>query len=289
MKFLADARHLPADSALAQTFARHDDELHSGFITRLDRTPASRKRLLFVRSLIYNFAILTGSMTLAVAFISRSMTINIPQSLRLTFIFTQGLLLLWAISVLLISTTFPFFLGECRLRWKYGFKPTEVVVRQSPPEESTRSSDHRTTKRHWHAALRAIDPTLVYSNPVSILSRDFWVMEHTIILDIYASMESGRLNEDDLEFTIWKECDGLWLGLELWKLQSIVSDQQEVSMFKAFLSNKDQDELLSTWERLHDSTAGRVLQSPEKYQSMVKRFSQEGIDYDTVWSQIQKR
>ncbi|KAJ3566919.1 hypothetical protein NP233_g6695 [Leucocoprinus birnbaumii] len=277
MQTTTNARHLAgSDNALARIFSKHDDATHSGFITRLDRTPVSRKRLFFARSLIYNLAILLGSATLIIVVILRGYAPNVPESLRLTLSITQGMLLLWTTAVLVFSTSIPFFFGECRMRWKYGFRSTEVIVRRSPPESCQKTSqDSANAQGHWRVSSRAINPTLLYSNPTSMLSGDFWVMEYSMILNIYASMAKGELNEEDLEFTAWKECGGVWSGLELWRLQSIMSDQQEVALFKAFLMGKGKHGLLSTWESLFDNTKKAAAPTFEKYQSMVKRFSQE--------------
>lgn len=291
MQAMTNERHLAgSDDALARIFSKHDDKLHQGFITRLDRTPLSRKRLSFTHGLIYNLIILTGSSAFVVLFILRGFNaLNVPESMRLTLSVTQGLLLLWAVCVLALSTSVPFFFGECRLRWKYGFKPTEVIVRRPPPPEpSQNTSDETAAGSRWRASLRAINPALLYSNPGSILSDDFWVMDYAVILDIYASMERGELQEENLEFTAWKECGGVWTGWELWRLQSIMSDQQEVALFKAFLTSKGKHGLVSAWEGLFGKAKGVVLPTFEKYQSMVRRFSEEGIEYDVVWSQIQR-
>lgn len=189
-------------------------------------------RLLF---LVYNVIILSGSTALMVLFITHGFTSNVPESLRLTLSITQGLLLFWVISILFLTTCAPFFFGECRLRWKYGFKPTEVIIRRSPPESLTAHRSNELSTKHWHASLRAINPTLLYTNPASTLATDFWVLEYAIIMDVYAGMSEGQINEEDLEFTAWKEYSGVWTGLELWRLHSIVSDQQEVALFRVGL------------------------------------------------------
>lgn len=200
----------------------------------LTHVASAPNRLYFIRSLIYNVVILTASTTLIAVFILRGLASNVPESLNVTLSITQGLLLLWAILVLLATTFVPFLLGECRLRWRYGFRPTEVIIRRSPPESpSTASSEP--PERRWRASLRAIDPTLLYSNPASILASDFWVMEHAIIMDVYAGMEKGEISEEDLEFTAWRECGGVWTGLELWRLHSVASGQQEIALFKVRL------------------------------------------------------
>jgi hypothetical protein len=266
---------LPVDSPLARIFSAHHG--HTGFITRLDRTSLSRKRLLFLRSLVYNVGLLAAIVTL---FIFHDFSFNVPRSLRWTFRITQGFVLFWAISVLYLTTFAPFFLGECRLRYKYGFRHTELVIRRAPPE--SRAPSHHLCQ----AALRAINPALLYSNPASILAPDFWVLEHLVIMDIYAAMTAGQVNEEDLEFTLWREHDGIWSGLELWRLHHIVSVQQEVDLFKACLRSKGKHDLLSAWEQSFDADKWASNQTPEDYRSIVQRFSQEGIDYEATWSQI---
>ncbi|XP_006461975.1 hypothetical protein AGABI2DRAFT_223067 [Agaricus bisporus var. bisporus H97] len=270
---------LPTDSPLARIFAAHHG--HTGFITRIDRTSLSRKRLLFLRSLVYNVALLGAIVTL---FIFYDFSPNAPQSLRMTFSITQGLVLFWAISILCLTTLAPFFFGECLLRWRYGFKRTEVILRRAPRESL---AIPESLEKHWRLSLRAINPALLYTNPASILAADFWVLEHLVIMDIYAAMSAGQVNEEDLEFTFWREHDGVWSGLELWRLHHIVSVQQEVDLFKACLRNKGKYDLLSAWERSFNNEKDALKQTPEDYRSIVQRFSQEGIDYEAAWSQIQ--
>jgi hypothetical protein len=182
---------------------------------------------LFLRSLVYNITLLAAIVTL---FIFHGFSSNVPQSLRSTFSITQGLVLFWATSVLYLTTFAPFFLGECRLRCKHGFRSTELVIRRAPPESLA-------SQNHWRACLRAINPALLYTNPASILAADFWVLEHLVIMDIYAAISAGQVNEEDLEFTVWREHDGIWSGLELWRLHHIVSVQQEVDLFKVSFQN----------------------------------------------------
>jgi hypothetical protein len=249
-------------------------------------------RLLFLRSLVYNAGLLAAIVTL---FIFPDFSSNVPPSLRWTFSITQGLVLFWAISVLYLTTFAPFFLGECRLRCKYGFRPTELVIRRAPSGPPSCNLGR--------ASLRAINPALLYSNPASILSPDFWVLEHLVIMDIYAAMAAGHVNEEDLEFTLWREQDGIWSGLELWRMQHIVSVQQEVDLFKvspqhvssqtqvsikiqACLRNKGKHDLLSAWEQSFDADKRASKQTPEDYRSIVQRFSQEGLDYEVTWSQV---
>jgi len=114
------------------------------------------------------------------------------------------------------------------------------------------------------------------------------VPEHTIVMDVYAGIQKDEINEEDLEFTAWRESGGVWTGLELWRLHSIASDQQDVTLFKAFLASSGKHELLSAWERAFDHEKSSVTQTSAEYQSMVKRFSQEGIDYETAWSKLQR-
>lgn len=57
-------------------------------------------------------------------------------------------------------------------------------------------------------------------------------------------------------------------------------------LFQAFLTSKGKHELLSAWESLFDNAKDPAAQTLERYRSIIKRFSQEGIDYEAAWSQI---
>jgi len=114
------------------------------------------------------------------------------------------------------------------------------------------------------------------------------VPEHTIVMDVYSGLHRDEINEEDLEFTAWRNSDGVWSGLELWRLQSIASEQQDVALFKDFLTSSGKHQLLSAWEERFEDEKNPVAQTSAEYQSMVKRFSQEGIDYEAAWSQLQR-
>ncbi|KJA23595.1 hypothetical protein HYPSUDRAFT_54301 [Hypholoma sublateritium FD-334 SS-4] len=254
-------RQLPPTSSLAQFLSLYDDSDHSGFITRLDRSPVSAKVL--------------------------------------TAWSVQNMIIACAILVLLRSTSIPFFFGECRLRLVYGFRSSELIIRRSPPPTPTPtpsgftgkgfySSENQHMEHQWRAAIRAINPRLLYSTTSAMLSPDYWTLEYSAVFDAMRRIAAGEIREEDLEFSIWKQTpDNMWCACELWRMHEIMSDQQEVSMFKSFLTQFGKEDLLRTWEDMVPSEKGaKQALSPQSYQAMVMQFSKAGLDYDTVWSQI---
>jgi hypothetical protein len=86
-----------------------------------------------------------------------------------------------------------------------------------------------------------------------------------------------------------------------------MTDQQEVTMFKAsskfsvaqpvidsasqtFLTEAGKQELLTIWQDML-STLTPIAQcpSPKAYQAMVSKFAREGLDYETIWSQVSEK
>ena len=171
-----------------------------------------------------------------------------PLSLfsRLTAWSVQNMVIACAILVLFRSTSIPFFFGECRLRLVDGFRSSELIIRRSPPptptptlapssftRKSFYSSENEHMEHQWRAAIRAINPRLLYSTTSAMLSPDYWTLEYSAVFDALRRIASGEIQEEDFEFSIWKQSpDNVWCSCELWRIHEIMSDQQEVYMFK---------------------------------------------------------
>lgn len=156
----------------------------------------------------------------------------------------QNITVAAAITILLRSTSVPFFFGECRLRLLYGFRPSELIIRRSPPHTSFGGfnqcrkdglSEAQHVEHQWRTAIRAINPRLLYSTASAMLSSDYWTLEYNAVLDALRRVSAGEINEEDLEFSAWKQGhDNAWTACELWRMHEIMSDQQEVAMFKVW-------------------------------------------------------
>jgi len=76
-------------------------------------------------------------------------------------------------------------------------------------------------------------------------------------------------------------------------MHEIMTDQQEVTMFKAFLTQSGKEELLAIWQdMLSYTSSGKTTErspSPKAYQAMVDKFAREGLDYEAVWSRVSEK
>jgi len=77
-------------------------------------------------------------------------------------------------------------------------------------------------------------------------------------------------------------------------MHETMNDQQEITMFKTFLTQSGKQELLTIWEEMLSctSSSGEFIErspSPKAYQVMVDKFAREGLDYETVWSQVSEK
>ncbi|KAF9054378.1 hypothetical protein BJ165DRAFT_1337436 [Panaeolus papilionaceus] len=254
MKANASSRFnsLPRNSALSLFLTRHDDALHSGFITRLDRSPVSAKkyvanhfvffhkthvcnrRIAFSKALAWNFVVLFLITGLATWTVVSDLMSPAPTSLKLAIALTKNLLLISAVLIVLRSTSIPFFFGECRLRALYGFRPSELVIRKPPTRTTLEATTHEDQRleRYWRMASRAVNPDLLYSNASAVLSPCYWTVEYSAVFDAMTCIGKGAFELEDLEFSIWKQYDGKWSACELWRMHEIMNDQQEVAMFK---------------------------------------------------------
>jgi hypothetical protein len=228
------------DDALARLLSTHDDRQHSGFITHLDRAPTSHKRFVFyfcpnynphnitfksrkafAKGLIMNLALLA----LIFWLISVSITLDI-YSPTFTPVMTalcvaQDFIIAWAIYSMLITTTIPFFLRECRLRLCGGFRPTEVVLRR-PPVLSECLSDEERVEHYRRFVSRSMDSHLIYANFWSFLTSELWVSEHIAILEAHRLIDSGEIDEGWLEAALLRQENGLWNVYEISKIDNMV-------------------------------------------------------------------
>jgi hypothetical protein len=288
-------KQIPRDSSLSHFLSQHDDLLYSGFITRLDRSPIKAKRLAFAKAFTLNVVVLGFLIGLAAVTIAKDLLSTFPAPFRLALCVTQDLAIMLAILVLLRSTTVPFFWGECRFRLHYGFRASELIIRK-PPKAGLALQSHlpedQRLERYWRMATHAVNPKLLYSNINALLSSEYWIMEYSAVFDAMDRIAAGDFDEEALEFAIWKQDNGTWSSYELWRMHEILTDQQEVAMFKTFLTEAGKQELLAIWQDMLTPPSSTVIArspSPKAYQAMVDKFAREGLDYETVWSQVSEK
>jgi len=290
-------KQIPRESSLSQFLSQHDDSLYSGFITRLDRSPIRAKRVAFAKAFALNVVVLAFLIGLATVTVAKDLLSTFPMQFKLGLCVTQDLAIMLAILVLLRSTTVPFFWGECRFRFHYGFRASELIIRK-PPKAGLASQSHlpedQRLERYWRMATHAVNPKLLYSNFNALLSSEYWIMEYSAVFDAMERIAAGDFDEEALEFAVWKQDNGTssWSSCELWRMHEILTDQQEVTMFKTFLTEAGKQELLAIWQDMLSTPSTTVIvrsPSPKAYQAMVDKFAREGLDYETVWSQVSEK
>ncbi|KAF4611024.1 hypothetical protein D9613_006849 [Agrocybe pediades] len=231
-------KRLPVHTPLAQFFSRHDDPLVRGFITRLDRSSIQRKRVAFAKAFVLNVFIVAAMAVITYMAMVRDVLSGMPTSLKLAACLTQDSLIAFAIYILLRSTTIPFLFGECRLRLMHGFRETEIIIRKLPSAyrntEKPIPEDQR-LKRYWVMASRAVDPDLLYCNAGAMLSPEYWTIEYAAVFDALRSISMTEIKEDDFEFAVWRRDNENWTVCELWRLDEVMTEHEEIDMFKNFL------------------------------------------------------
>jgi len=141
-------------------------------------------------------------------------------------------------------------------------------------------------------AIHAVNPKLLYSNINALLSSEYWIMEYSAVFNAMERIALGDFDEEALEFAIWKQDKGIWNSCELWRMHEILTDQQEIAMFKTFLTEAGKQELLAIWQDMLSTSSTTAIArspSPKAYQAMVDIFAREGLDYETVWSQVSEK
>lgn len=151
-----------------------------------------------------------------------------------------------ALYKLLLPITLPFFLGECRVRLRYGFRSTELVIRTPTGARNvpnrTLSDEERLGE--WLSTKRAMDPDFVYHNPGALTSIDFWELTYDAILDAYDQVDKGEIDESQLDLGMWREEDGVW-GVWAWRVSDKMSTEHGVATraFQCWEANPVQSNL----------------------------------------------
>jgi len=269
---------------VAQLFNKHNKV---GFITRLDRSSVYSKRWNFAKGLAANITILLSLGWLATTIVKHDLAAPLPRAFKTAACLTQYLLITWAIMTILLSTSFPFFFGECRLRLIHGFRPVEIIIRDIPSRIYTRahvrgSAGKGHEYQNWKSILRSIDARLVFYNPLALLSEDFWTLDYDAVLRAYKLITSGKLDEADFEFAIWHPEQGIWKSHEAWRIHAVCIDQHITSLIKSNLVMQGKEQLFTHWQ----STLHAELDPAKAYRTIVESFIHEGIDYEQFWSQL---
>jgi hypothetical protein len=295
---------LPTASPLSRFLSKHDASHHSGFITRLDRSPVKSKTITFLKSLALNIGITLFILTVCTLSLFRCHHSGFPPNVVTSLWLTQNALVFSAVAVLARSTIVPFFLGECRLRVCYSFRATEIIIQrpaasalmlpqsQSQGDKEKGYYEHHAEYQYWRMALHAIHPSRCYAAASALLSPEYWMQEYDVVFDALRSIAAGEFEEDALEFSIWKQDAGrVWNVCELWRMHEIMSDQQEIAFFETFLTESGKPELLDIWQKMLAPSNASEKSSPKEvssktYHDVVDKFAQQGLDYETVWSQV---
>ncbi|KAJ3524485.1 hypothetical protein NMY22_g10976 [Coprinellus aureogranulatus] len=218
---------MPFSSNIHDFFTRHDDNQSHGFITRLDRSPIRQKKIVFFSALFSNILLTVCLGVLAAVTVQNCLQAPYPPSMRLAFALTQNAVLALAFIAILRSTVVPFILGECRLRYLYGFRESEPIIRRSPRSFDLRNlvvvkGDKKASEPHPDAriallntAQHLVDPRLLYYRPGALLSNHYWTPEYSVMLHAYKHLENGWLDELDFDFAVWKKEGGQWIPYDL--------------------------------------------------------------------------
>ena len=198
-------------------------------------------RFNFAKGLVANVCILASLGWLVTTIVTHDLAAPLPRALKTAACLTQYLLIAWAIITILLSTSFPFFFGECRLRLIHGFRPVEIVIRDIP------SGIHAKTQlpggaskgqecQSWKSILRGIDSRLVFYNPLAFFSEDFWILDYDAVMHAYNLIAEGKLDETNFEFAIWRPEQGIWKSHEAWKIHAMCVDRYTMTLIKVRFS-----------------------------------------------------
>lgn len=188
-------------------------------------------RFNFAKGFAANVCILASLGWLVTTIVMHDLAAPLPRAFKTAACLTQYLLITWAIITILLSTSFPFFFGECRLRLTHGFRPVEIVIRDIPSRiHASAGKDHEC--QSWKSILRGIDSRLVFYNPLAFLSEDFWTLDYDAVMHARKLIAEGKLDESDFEFAIWRLEQGVWRSREAWRIHALCVDHHIMTLIK---------------------------------------------------------
>lgn len=168
-----------------------------------------------------NLALLALIAWLVSATVAQGVYSPAPAPVMTALCVTQDLIIAWAVYSILVTTTVPFLLCECRLRLRSGFRPTEVVLRR-PPVLPVRLSDEERAQLYARFVARSMDPHVVYASFWSFLTSELWVSEHRAVMEAHDMIDKGEIDEGILESALLKQENGAWSICEISKMDSMV-------------------------------------------------------------------
>jgi len=191
-------------------------------------------RFTFAKALALNVLVLFFCTGFIWAIVIRNFFAPFPTSLKYSALVTQDILFILSLYVIIQSTTIPFFSGECLLRIRYGFRPSEIIIRKLPNTSmfNANTSENQRIRRYWHMAVHAINPRHLYLNASALLSSEYWTIEYSTVFDALQCISLNEFAEEDLEFAVWKQDNGIWSVYELWRMHNILTDGEEIRTFK---------------------------------------------------------
>ncbi|PFH51904.1 hypothetical protein AMATHDRAFT_84823 [Amanita thiersii Skay4041] len=266
-------------SPFTQLLTRRQGRHSVAFLTRLDRSSVYTKRLRFLKGLSISSTISLFLTWLIASSLTHDLAANVTPAFRTSMRLTQNILIAWAIFIVLTSTVLPFFLGECRLRLKYGFRPTEINISRLAQKKAPVT--YSLNSRYWRTLmLRNINPRFAFYNLGSFLSEHFWMLDYGTIVEAYQLIATNKADESQFEFALWYQHHDVWTSYKAWAMHNLAPSTDEINTFKKFLSEEGKPTLFGQWQ----SILHREKDSADAYRTIVHLFAQEGMDYEQVWS-----
>jgi len=103
-------------------------------------------------------------------------------------------------------------------------------------------------------------------------------VEYNVAFDAMERIAVGDFNGEALQLSIWKQDKGTWGSCELWRMHEIMTDQQEVAMFKT-LNRSRQTRTVSNLARHVEHPFSEYYSAVSVAQGVPNNFACEGLDY----------
>lgn len=211
----------------------------------------------------------------------------------------------------LLPAVQSFVTEQVWMRYKYGFRPVEVVFR-TPTNWEAGNLKNLTADAREHKLMDSIyeagNNKWVHSRPGDSTWTSIWRIECKPTGAVYNALASGNadFSLDDWKLAVWRKYNGGWISWELWKINDAVGRDEYTRVFeKLKVSSSFRPEMISQLkfyvshqenlvQRGKGDVVDRLIQifinrpgeaTLTREQEIQKLFESEGLDFAQIWNE----
>jgi len=288
------------ESPLSSFLSRHDTG-HGVFLSHLDQTPVEAKRKAFLQKCAYL------SPYLAVFLWRLSSVYATYGSLSKLYsgLSFSGIIWLSVDLFFFVFLTGPPVLNFARnplwYRIRYGFRPTEIVIRRPLPSQLYQFAYMSITEgrnKFRDQVLRGMDNILLQTTPGDFTQLNFWQIDYRTCAEAYGLTQlqgPGQIEEAAWRMSVWTrhgaQPPACWMFHEEWKVHDPARRDRRLALLKESLEVVGKGHLYDQWLSMlfassRTPNGGNKPLSTNIMSEQVAFFHREGVDFRHITDEI---